>query len=196
MSFQMHVFPMTSAVVLHLLCTIVATIVTAPFYGNPPYFPIEISRCAASGSIPLSIFRVGSFSLLATIVFSDKGSGAPSSTLLWIGMVLIASFRDEDSLTLHLLGIAIVFWAASTSVPVNVLITSTFFFIARTPLKMLAVVISQSHHGLAIPRLSDLLSATQTILYQGSADPALLNTFRISALMQWAAFFNLLLHVK
>jgi len=95
------------AVKLHLLATIVITQAIAVNKGAVPYFPIEISRTAASYEVAGATFTAGILTLTVTLVWT-----APTNCVtfgLWLGLVIVALVPDTVSVWLHMAGVAIVF---------------------------------------------------------------------------------------
>ena len=88
----------------HILLTVFCTVISAAFWGNVPYFPIEISRNAASGIVPLTVFRLGFFSLIFTLIRTNTLTW--TAYMLWISLVFIAAFDDFNYVMLHSVGVA------------------------------------------------------------------------------------------
>lgn len=98
----------------HILLTVVCTIVSATLWGNVPYFPTEISRNAASGVIPLTIFRFGFFTLIFTLLRANALTW--TTFMLWISLVLIAAFDDFNYIFLHSVGVGSLIVSAACNV--------------------------------------------------------------------------------
>ena len=88
---------------LHLLATVAAVMYAALFIDKRlPYWPIEISRMAASGPAALSVFRAGVTLLLVTIIY---GEGSHLATWLWVALMQIAWLDDVTSFAGHMAGV-------------------------------------------------------------------------------------------
>lgn len=99
------------AVKLHLLASILATQVFALWDSkNLPYFPIEISRTAASSPLATRSLQVGFSTLLVTMVLSGAATWARG--LMWLGIMIVAFVPDTLHKVLHIVGVLVVFAAA------------------------------------------------------------------------------------
>lgn len=87
----------------HLLAVVLATQVSALIWGKVPYFPIEISRTAASGAIPLTVFRVGVASSILTLLLARSLN--PLTCSVWLCLTVICVFDDVNFWALHMLGV-------------------------------------------------------------------------------------------
>jgi hypothetical protein len=95
------------AVKCHVALTIAATVASSLVWGRTPYFPIEISRTAASGAVPLFIFRTGTALLLGTIWAT--GLLNVFTFCMWSGLMIVAFVRDIDHVDLHNSGTLVIF---------------------------------------------------------------------------------------
>src|SRR5580700_7675823 len=102
------------AVKLHLLATIVITQVIALYDGQVPYFPIEISRTAASSTNAKNALAVGFGLLIVTLFFTRSLNDI--TVAIWVGLMFVALIPDTLNWWLHMLGVFIVFAAASVHV--------------------------------------------------------------------------------
>lgn len=126
---------------LHLFLTVVCVQVAALFVDrNVPYWPIEISRMAASGPMALQAFRIGTLTLGAAMAMDGTWT-EPVLLLLWLAMFIIAWVDDVTSQTGHMFGVALLgasaCWQTSLrgreAVPIFVI--ASVVFVARLVLK-------------------------------------------------------------
>lgn len=116
------------------LCVVLLTWGVALFEGNLPYFPIEISRTAASGPLAHGVFVWGIISILPTLLFEtffvretvvvifvgtafeNASSNVQQSMalvfgsplLLWPIVLAVAWFDDTKHFWAHMTGVAMV----------------------------------------------------------------------------------------
>ena len=148
---------------LHLFLTVVAVQVAALLVDrSTPYWPIEISRMAASGPVALLAFRTGALALGAPLAMD--GAWSRPVLLLWLAMVIIACVDDVTSWLVHMMGVALLgvsaCWQTYTlgrrATPI--LLAAAFVFAIRLVLKASTVWWNEVG-GHARP-LSSLLDAT------------------------------------
>jgi hypothetical protein len=74
---------------------------------NLPYFPIEISRMAASGPLALRTFRVGLSTPLAILIIMEHGMSNGPIWLGWLALQLIIWFDDINYWLGHMAGVTL-----------------------------------------------------------------------------------------
>lgn len=131
------------AVKLHLLITIICTQVAALLF-NVPYFPIEISRTAASGPISSLVFRFGLFSLIVTLLLT--GTLNNQTLLLWLSLSMIALFNDKSYFWIHMLGFGIMlalstYQAITRPLSLRLLILALSLYLLRLVGKFMVLVL-------------------------------------------------------
>ena len=201
---------------LHLFATVILTQATAVWSGNLPYFPIEISRTAASGMAPLLVFRTGVTLLLATL-YSSKCLDW-TTLFLWAGVMVVAFVPDTVHLVVHNLGVLVVFLTAgyyvyrhahSTALPP--LLCAVVIFLLRLAFKMLVLVIYDKYANAYFLNAGSYVTAIRGIHKRGSefmfmgraaygttlseadetAWTAISGVFKVCGVMQWVAFYAL-----
>lgn len=101
---------------LHMVAVIICTWFCALFIDKRvPYFPIEISRTAASGPVAHSVFAWGTMSTIVTLVYETFHAWANKAPMirivfgnpmiLWPIVVFIAWFDDTRHFYLHNLAV-------------------------------------------------------------------------------------------
>jgi len=98
------------AVKCHLLVTVLATQACALYEGAVPYFPIEISRTAASSPMAMRALAIG-FVTLGITLWRTQTLDVITGTM-WLGLVVVAAVPDTLNWVLHMAGVAVVFAAA------------------------------------------------------------------------------------
>ena len=128
---------------VHMLITVLSMINNALFIEKKlPYFPIELSRMAASGPTANLVFRC--CTLLPTTYVFD-GPPSPTTLLLCLSIAIVALFDDVRSLAIHMLGVLGIFYCACIQAynrPVllyTCLIPACIIYIVRIILKGLVV---------------------------------------------------------
>lgn len=95
---------------IHLLLTILATQIVALFVGGVPYFPIEISRTAASSKLASGCLSIGAITLIITLVAANELT--PITFMMWAGLLIVALIPDNVFMLAHMLGVVIIGVAA------------------------------------------------------------------------------------
>jgi hypothetical protein len=189
---------------VHLLITLLATAACAWLWGNTPYFPIEISRMAASCRPSQVTFAIGLVTVLRTLFRTQQLS--LSAWALYVGLVCIA-VPDTMHFTIHMIGVMIVLCGMLARCWTRGRLVKTYTAVAvavhgiRVLIKLGAVVYAQQRDRDVWSMLLSSSEEIKSINFHG-ADPAVygesasvvLFAFRISAVMQWFAF-GLLLYV-
>lgn len=97
---------------LHLLVAIVATQAVALYNGKLPYFPIEISRTAASSLLATRVLSGGFISAIITMYLSKALTW--HTFIMWMGLCITAMVPDTRSIVGHMFGPVLVFVGALT----------------------------------------------------------------------------------
>lgn len=91
---------------LHLVAMIVAVQLAALFVDRAvPYWPIEVSRMAASGWLASRVFVAGAVTLGVTMYMVDSLSAMNAA--VWAAIVVIAVFDDIAYYKTHMAGVAL-----------------------------------------------------------------------------------------
>ena len=178
---------------IHLLVTIVATQLVALFYerSSVPYFPIEISRTAASGPLALGTFRIGIGSLILSLVWT--GHVTHITLGLWVCLSTVALFDDVSNWT-HMVGVAGIFLhmalQALSNEPLPIL-GALVIYCLRFALDMVTLIVYED-----CPLSPTQLAAKhKEIMYNGAPackrPDVTLQVYRLGGVMQWIAFYSL-----
>lgn len=212
----------------YIFGTVILTQLSAIIYnkvyqtGSLPYFPIEISRTAASNPFSYIILFGGAILSVVNLIQTLK----PQSTLSMFGIILggaglvcLAIFDDVNHWAMHMLGVlglmigsffAIFFSPANISPQLKfiylTLILSLMF--SRWIIKTLAVMaFEMGHEDIdSIPALIDFITNDSTrrfvlnksldIMYHGEnvcRNPGLtIPMFKVAGILQWVVFYLLL----
>lgn len=95
---------------VHILLTILATQGISLYDGRVPYFPIEVSRTAASSDLANTVMGLGFSTLFFTLYETNQLN--PVTTLLAVGLCLVAAIKDTESFWGHMFAVGLVFGAA------------------------------------------------------------------------------------
>ena len=186
---------MHSAVLIHLVATVVGVQLAALYVdGAVPYWPIEVSRMAASGPVASSVFLAGALTLGATLHLC--GQMTRMNVAMWIALVVIARFDDINHLKLHMagvaalgaIGIASMIRNSAAILPLTVAIALWGF---RIVVKVMAVMVFE--------RRTSIVEAgkhAQTIMMQGPKGTCMLPehtmpAFYVGGVLQWVVFYVL-----
>lgn len=188
---------------IHMLATVLGVMASALFVDKKvPYFPIEVSRMAASGPVALLVFRIGCCSLLITTSVFD-GTPSPTILLLCISLAVIAVVDDVTSWIVHMMGVLGLFVSACIQVhskPVllyTCLLPAGLIYITRVILKGLAVHFLERKQTMATLFDSDVMRGN--VIYAADimfgkrkaiyTETALL--FSLGGFLQWVVFLFL-----
>ena len=191
---------------LHLLAAVIATQAVALYDGAVPFFPIEISRTAASSPRATNTLATGFATLIVTMIYTKTLDAVTFS--LWLGLMVIALVPDSVSWTVHMLGVVALVAAACAHVYrrrqialVPPLLCALAIYGIRIVFKLvlLFTVDKQVIAAAASNKLSIAFERSMDIMMRGplayNNDPELWNlvgpTFKICGVLQWAAFFAL-----
>lgn len=198
------------AVKLHLACTVLATLLAAVLVDRRvPYFPIEVSRAAASGPVASWALRWGARTLGVTLLATD--SFTATTTALWISLSAIALFDDVRFWAAHMGGVvglfAVAILAATSrgrgaALP---LLAGVLLYALRLVFKVAAIVFYEMPAAPPLQTLARLLVDGETreivfrrsmaVMFHGAkacADPAhTLPMFQLGGVLQWVVFYVL-----
>lgn len=164
-----------------LLASVLLTAGSALVDGSLPYFPIEVSRLAASSMRSAWIFRIGSI-LSSLVLFYEKG--------LWehlvacFGFVLLAWFDDTHHYVMHVVGVVVMLLGAIPLVSWRVQLCAMILFVARILMKCVMVI---SKESLFQPRL--VFDQLRSIMLFGTSSEDTLMVFRVTGALQWVVFY-------
>lgn len=135
-----------NAVKIHLLSTVLVTQAAALYDGAVPYFPIEISRTAASSPRASNALATGFCTLILTLFYTQTLDSITFA--MWLGLVILALVPDSKNWALHMFGVWIVFAAACAHVyrrreDVSLLpplVYATAFYLFRIALRTLVIL--------------------------------------------------------
>jgi hypothetical protein len=190
---------------LHILVTILLTQAAAVYTGRAPFFHIEVSRTAASGALPLWIFRIGAASSILTLLATKSLSVQHSPHLFaWVALVMIAVFDDGNWPVMHFVGIGVLALTACYALWLRggtggvFAITALLIWILRLVLKV-GVVAWYELDKLPMGNMRTLIrlltSKAMHIMHGGTVacrDPAsVIPVFQVCAVLQWVAFYAL-----
>jgi hypothetical protein len=178
-------------VFLYLLFCICATIISAFVLRATPYFPIEISRCAASHSISQQCLTFGA--LTAPLVYFLT-SNTPSllAYAAFGGLIVLSLFNDVAFFLIHNFGVFMIFLAAVMQVVVSGqhflnLFSALVILGLRLASKLTAMIFLENR------RLSEAMHYAKQIMIFRAAPrhSATLLVFRICGALQWLSFLLL-----
>jgi len=194
----------------HVLATIVATQIVALLVDRSvPYFPIEVSRTAASGPTALCTMRVGFVLLLPVLVWQQQ---LTMPTLwLWAALVCIAVADDVRYWTVHMLGVAMMLpplvvgaWSRSAMVPVLVgvslylfrlVIKTTVLIVYEVPVGEQRAQYKQGIQTWLRWLVAKVMERGMAVMYRGADacqhPSVVMPVFKICGVLQWVAFYCL-----
>ncbi len=178
---------------IHVCLVIIATAIAALVYGNVPYFPIEISRLAASGWLASHIFKWGlSILPIAYFLFSTTRV-QPVFWAIFIGLQFVTFWDDVNHWFVHMFGVVIIGISAIVHVVSTwsnkqaiILSIAACIWVIRLILKFTMVVLFErpttyAPYSIAITAMS--------IMYDGKCNnPFTLHVFRLCGVLQWIVF--------
>lgn len=197
-----------NAVKLHLLGTVVATQVVALYDGAVPYFPIEISRTAASSANANRALATGFATLIVTMLYTKTLDAVTFA--MWLGLMIVALVPDTRNWSLHMLGVAIVFAAALAHVYrhrdvslVPPVLCAGVVYLIRLVLKAVVMLMADAKVRAAVSQSWSALFAamferTMDVMMRGPLAYNDDNTwamvgpvFKVCGVLQWVAFYAL-----
>lgn len=171
---------------LHFVVTVMLTQAAALLdpASTLPFFPIEISRTAASSVYATAILQVGAF-LMAWLIPSTI-----PAVVLWCGFSLVALIPDTVHRNGHRAGVMVALLGALGQAPYVPYGWLIFFLGGVTHAlhvgcKVVALVVWE---GKRAPR--DVMQRHDEIMYTRGATvtPRVLNVFRLGGVLQWTSF--------
>jgi len=203
---------------VHVVAVIVATWGCALFGGQGlPYFPIEISRAAASNPKAHAVFTWGILSLLPTLLYEsyvDAGQrilGNP--LLLWPAVLTLAYFDDQRHMALHVVAVCVlillvlsfVLYSEDTHHRLPVFLCALAVFGLSATMKGFVVVyieMQQSLFDWSVPwqvltnrngRMTLAIRHVFEIMYDAHAKEwhHVLPIFQVTGVLQWLGFYLL-----
>jgi len=181
---------------LHLLIGLgLVQLAALCFSSELPYYPIEMSRIAASGALPLTLFR---------LVVLSLGIGLHMNSHLvpytvWVSLIVIAVFDDVIFPFLHMVGVSMLgmsaLWLVYQNKPLysyNFIIVglAACVFFLRIVAKAAAVYSLEYIHN-----IQEIPGEAMAIMYTGYASRDTIMVFRICGFLQWVVF-AILLQIK
>jgi hypothetical protein len=192
------------SVKVHLLATVLLTQMSALIWGKVPYFPIEVSRTAASGPIPLTIFRTGIVSIIVTLFITKSLS--VQTVMVWLALSIICLFDDVNYWLIHMSGL------------LGLILVSLYSVYARGKSSIAPFLMALTIYGLRNVMKACLIALVETnpkefdgifsrqwlrfqfnrhmaIMYQGESaclyPEFIMPAFKISAVLQWVLLYAL-----
>ncbi len=178
---------------LYVFLVIVATAAAALLYGNVPYFPIEISRLAASGHWASHIFKWGLAVIPILFFVFPISSGDPVLVFIFLNLQLVTFWNDVDHWFIHMLGVV----GMGISATVHVLLTWTpekafilliaiVIWMVRLILKATMVVLYEAPEKYTPYSVG---KRSVSIMYTGKCNnPYTLQVFKLCGVLQWIVF--------
>lgn len=187
------------AVKIHLLVAVLATQAAALLVDcRVPYFPIEISRTAASGPVALFLFRAGVLTLPLTALYA--GCARLQFWALWVSLLVIALYDDLRWHGMHMFGVtllAVVFAVLARDAGpqgIHIFTIAGYLYAARLVLRFGVVLFFETPDNATVS-LTTLVQAgfhTLTVLLVGApackAPAITIAAFRLSGILQWLSF--------
>lgn len=175
--------------------------------GELPYFPIEVSRTAATTAFNRWLFPFGVLWLVPVACVVDGATLVQLRRIApaWLGLLLLAWFDDSHHLLLHMAGVALMLlgvvyarnydfvWGVRRFslwyLPVHnkYIIRGVALYAFRVLLKVVTVALLESEgwSPFAIGwRANEIMQGTSAALYPRVT----LNVFRLCGVLQWAVF--------
>jgi len=188
---------------LQLLTTVILTQAVSLYSGNVPYFPIEISRTAASSKWALFVFRVG---MCSSIVLVHHALNY-NQILAWFSLVVIAIFDDVAWPGMHIvglwmLGLSGVIAAYYSEQGLTLISIAGYVTLVRLMMRGLAILalegleekevsFNPSLDRTIVVKCIRLFERSSYIMKTGDADEYVLWFFRMSGVLQWVTFLVL-----
>jgi hypothetical protein len=182
---------------VYLIIVLVLVAITSLSHGHVPYFPIEISRLAADGSVyTRNIFSYGLLMLPIIVIVMDetKRWWTLEFAAAFFSLQLVTFFDDVHYWSIHMLGVAGLGLSATAYVYTHasyrtffILFTAGILWCIRLALK-LGVLWWTQPTGTNYPALA------RQIMYNGQCERSdvVLSVFRVCGVMQWVVFGILL----
>jgi len=184
-----------------LLTTVIATQVSALTYGKVPYFPIEVSRTAASGRIPMGVFRCGILSLIITLLVSNTLDW--QTFTVWLSLSLICCADDVNHWFLHMTGVFSLILVAAYSIyergeaALIPFVVAIMLYLVRLLVKFLVITFYEiwEERSLSMRFLRLNIEHHMNIMYEGAKvckrPDIVIPVFKASGVLQWALLYSL-----
>jgi hypothetical protein len=193
------------------MCGLVVALQSVALWsGEVPYFPIEVSRTAATTLLNRWLFPAGVLALVPVACLADGATTAQLRRFApaWLGLLTLAWFDDSQYLLLHMAGVAAMLTGivyardhdyihglarfSVWSLPVRnaAILRGAALYGARVALKVITVAAleSSSWWPTAIGwRANEIMQGTAEAHYP----LVTLNVFRLCGVLQWVVFLLL-----
>jgi hypothetical protein len=160
------------------------------------YFPIEISRTAASLPFAANVFKLGVLSLGAQIPFaSSKDAFIP----IWIGLLMIAFFDDVTYWGVHMFGVLLMFLGFLPLLLLGgpdktiLFVSAISIYLLRIGLKTMVIVLIELDLPInqVVASRTAIFTKSLDVMQHGSLNPDVVDVFRVCGVVQWCAFYLL-----
>jgi hypothetical protein len=192
---------------LHVVAVILATQAVA-FFIDPtfntskrerliPYFPIEISRTAASLPYAANVFKLGVASLAIHLPLFDSTDAQDSLYPIWLGLVIVALFDDATYWGAHMLGVLIM---AMGFIPLlferdRLILFCSAVLIYGIRIILKGIVVACLEFDVSVTQLPWILPSvfrkSLEIMQRGSSHSFVTDVFRVCGVLQWVSFYLL-----
>lgn len=187
-------------VYIHLLLIFFSVTFNALRDPTLPYYPIEISRMAATGDLNKILFPISIISLGLTLWLTGDFR---KCLLSWVGLVILSVFDDKKFLLLHMLGVfvmvigVIVIGFNSSTADLVIVMCALMLYVVRIALRVIVVCsLEYEQGGNLIDILFVIKDRMQQIMYVGAAackyPQHTLMVFRVCGVLQWIIFMMFL----
>lgn len=160
-----------------------------------PYFPIEISRTAATGELNKTLFPLGILSLGVT--FWMTGEFKLQYILSWIGLIILSYFDDKNYFLLHMFGVFIMIvgviliglYSKTRYADLIIVLCAIMIYAVRVVMKLLVVIILEVNSN-DMFNFIKIKQVIEQIMFEGICRYPVhtLIVFRICGLLQWILF--------
>ena len=168
-----------------------------------PYFPIEISRTAASCSMSKTILQIGFLTCALSYALMEKKKYQLDVGLILLGMVVLSLFDDVQYFRLHMTGVFLLFVGVTCNVCQKqgswmLLLYAIFIYGLRIAMKGLVIAIYEQPDASSFIHYIQATGHTHMqIMYEGAKvckHPEItIPVFQIGGVMQWVCFLALTL---
>ena len=184
---------------VHLFVLVVIVQTIALFKETTlPYFPIEISRTAATGDLNKTLFPLGILSL--GITFWMTGEFKLQYLLSWIGLFILSYFDDEKYFLLHMFGVFIMIvgviliglYSKTRYADLIIVLCAMIIYAVRVIMKLLVVMLLEVNAN-DMFNFIKIKQVIDQIMFAGICQYPLqtLTVFRICGVLQWIIFVML-----
>lgn len=185
----------------HLLISIVWIQCIGLKHGNVPYFPIEISRTAASCAMTKSIFLLTAVTLGGTLLQLRAFDNDLDMFGMWVGLFIVAMYPDDESWGAHMFGLAVLVFGFVVKAykcqnrrhALKIVVSALALYLLRIVLKVAVVWWYCAPTG-----VMDIAHVSLGIMFKGASAclatenaPLLIPVFQMGGLMQFVVFYLL-----